>query len=134
MRPTSIHTGSWRKPSTNDHLKFRKSSESSIIGLLLLDAAGREFGSECIDRRAYYRPHACFRHVSRSFRRPGRSVLCRQDSDASLIGITQARLPRPIRDYRERVSVEMSTIALLEDTIDWFGPRYGGRIGRFGRH
>ena len=27
---------------------------------------------------------------------------------ASLIGITQARLPRPIRDYRERVSVEMS--------------------------
>lgn len=42
---------------------------------------------------------------------------------ASLIGITQARLPRPIRDYRERVNVEMSTIALLEDTIDWFGPR-----------
>ena len=53
---------------------------------------------------------------------------------AGLIGITQARLPRPIRDYRERVSVEMSTIALLEDTIDWFGPRYGVRIGRFGRH
>jgi hypothetical protein len=53
---------------------------------------------------------------------------------ASLIGITQARLPRPIRTYRERVSVEMSSIALLEDTIDWFGPRYGARIGRFGRH
>ena len=50
---------------------------------------------------------------------------------ASLIGITQARLPRPIRDYRERVSVEMSTIELLEDTIDWFGPRKGVRIGRF---
>jgi hypothetical protein len=50
---------------------------------------------------------------------------------AGLIGITQARLPRPIRDYRERVSVEMSTIALLEDTIDWLGPRYGVRIGRF---
>jgi hypothetical protein len=32
---------------------------------------------------------------------------------AGLIGITQARLPRPIRGYRERVSVEMSTIALL---------------------
>jgi hypothetical protein len=53
---------------------------------------------------------------------------------ASLIGVTQARLPRPIRTYRERVSVEMSSIALLEDTIDWFGPRYGVRIGRFGRH
>jgi len=50
---------------------------------------------------------------------------------ASLIGITQARLPRPIRTYRERVSVEMSSIAVLEDTIDWLGPRYGGRIGRF---
>jgi hypothetical protein len=37
---------------------------------------------------------------------------------AGLIGITQARLPRPIRDYRERVSVEMSTIALLDDTVD----------------
>jgi len=53
---------------------------------------------------------------------------------ASLIGITQARLPRPIRTYRERVSVEMSSIALLEDTIDWFGPRSGVRIARFGRH
>ena len=53
---------------------------------------------------------------------------------ASLIGITQARLPRPIRAYRERVSVEMTSIALLEDTIDWFGPRYGVRIARFGRH
>ena len=50
---------------------------------------------------------------------------------AGLIGITQARLPRPIRDYRERVSVEMSSIVLLEDTIDWLGPRYGVRIGRF---
>jgi hypothetical protein len=49
---------------------------------------------------------------------------------ASLIGISHARLPRAIRGYRERVSVEMSTIALLEDTIDWLGPRYGVRIGR----
>jgi hypothetical protein len=53
---------------------------------------------------------------------------------ASLIGVTQARLPGPIRTYRERVSVEMSTIALLEDTIDWLGPRHGVQIGRFGRH
>jgi hypothetical protein len=43
---------------------------------------------------------------------------------AGLIGITQARLPRPIRDYRERVSVEMSAIALLDDTVDWLGSRY----------
>jgi hypothetical protein len=27
---------------------------------------------------------------------------------ASLIGITQARLPRPIRGYRDRVDVEIS--------------------------
>jgi hypothetical protein len=51
---------------------------------------------------------------------------------AGLIGITQARLPRPIRDYRERVSVEMSTIALLEDTSigsgrDTAGGRFRGR-------
>lgn len=52
---------------------------------------------------------------------------------AGLIGITQARLPRPIRDYRERVSVEMSTIALLEDTVDWLGARYRTPSGRFGR-
>jgi hypothetical protein len=52
---------------------------------------------------------------------------------ASLIGISQARLPRAIRGYRERVSVEMSAIAFLEDTIDLFGPRYGVRVGRFGR-
>jgi hypothetical protein len=35
---------------------------------------------------------------------------------AGLIGITQARLPRPVRDYRDRVTVEMSAIA-LNDTI-----------------
>jgi hypothetical protein len=37
---------------------------------------------------------------------------------AGLIGITQARLPRAIRDYRERVTVEMSTIMFLDDTVD----------------
>ena len=29
---------------------------------------------------------------------------------ASLIGITQARLPRPIRDYRDRGGVEIAAI------------------------
>jgi hypothetical protein len=52
---------------------------------------------------------------------------------ASLIGISQARLPRAVRGYRERVGVEMSTIAHLEDTMDWLGPRYGVRIGGLGR-
>ena len=32
---------------------------------------------------------------------------------ASLIGITQARLPRPIRGYRDRVDVEVSTCDML---------------------
>jgi hypothetical protein len=50
---------------------------------------------------------------------------------AGLIGITQARLPRPVRDYRERVSVEMSTIALLDDKVDWLGAR--APLGRFRR-
>jgi len=43
---------------------------------------------------------------------------------AALIGITQARLPRPIKDYRDRVSVEMAAIAPLDTTIDWLGARY----------
>jgi hypothetical protein len=42
-----------------------------------------------------------------------------------LIGIAQARLPRAIRDYRDRVSVEMSAIAPLDTTINWLGARYG---------
>ena len=32
---------------------------------------------------------------------------------ASLIGITQARLPRPIRNYRDRVNVEISAYDML---------------------
>jgi hypothetical protein len=32
---------------------------------------------------------------------------------ASLIGITQARLPRPIRNYRDRVTVEISACDVL---------------------
>jgi hypothetical protein len=33
---------------------------------------------------------------------------------AGLIGITQARLPRAIRDYRDRVSVETSQIDVAD--------------------
>jgi hypothetical protein len=36
---------------------------------------------------------------------------------AGLIGVTQARLPRAIRDYRERVSVEMSSVMLLDEKM-----------------
>jgi hypothetical protein len=32
---------------------------------------------------------------------------------ASLIGITQARLPRPIRDYRDRGGVEIAAVDVL---------------------
>jgi hypothetical protein len=49
---------------------------------------------------------------------------------ASLIGITQARLPRPIRDYRERGGAEISAITLLDDNVDWLGDRYGTPFGR----
>ena len=49
---------------------------------------------------------------------------------ASLIGISQARLPRPVRGYHDRVNVETSAIA-LEDTIaDWLGSRIGATFGR----
>ena len=33
---------------------------------------------------------------------------------AALIGITQARLPRPIKDYRDRVIVEIAQIFAVE--------------------
>jgi len=52
---------------------------------------------------------------------------------AGLIGITQARLPRPVRDYRDRVNVEMSAIASLETSVDWLGARYGVPSGRHRR-
>jgi hypothetical protein len=32
---------------------------------------------------------------------------------ASLIGVTQARLPRPIRDYRDRGGVEIAAVDVL---------------------
>jgi len=49
---------------------------------------------------------------------------------AGLIGGSQARLPRPVRDYRDRVSVEMSAIAALDTTVDWLGARHGAPFGR----
>ena len=42
---------------------------------------------------------------------------------AGLIGITQARLPRPIRDYRDRVSVEMSQLDLVDIPASSLGIR-----------
>ena len=49
---------------------------------------------------------------------------------ASLIGITQARLPRPIRNYRDRVDVETSAIALHDTIADWLGSRAAGLGGQ----
>jgi hypothetical protein len=42
---------------------------------------------------------------------------------AGLIGVTQARLPRPVRDYRDRVTVETSAIALNDTIANWLGAR-----------
>jgi hypothetical protein len=47
---------------------------------------------------------------------------------AGLIGITQARLPRPVRDYHDRVLVEMSAIAQHDTIANWLGAR--SSIGR----
>ncbi len=49
---------------------------------------------------------------------------------AGLIGVTQARLPRPVRDYRERVSIEMSAIALHDTIADWVGVRSAAPFGQ----
>jgi hypothetical protein len=49
---------------------------------------------------------------------------------AGLLGIARARLPRPIRDYRDRVRIEMSAIAPIEAFVDWLEASYGGPIGR----
>jgi hypothetical protein len=49
---------------------------------------------------------------------------------AGLIGITQARLPRPVRDYRDRVATEMSAIALHDTMANWLGERLGGLMLR----
>jgi len=49
---------------------------------------------------------------------------------AGLIGATHARLPRAIRDYRDRVSVEISPIAEGDTPGDWLGGRYAGALIR----
>lgn len=49
---------------------------------------------------------------------------------ASLIGISQARLPRPVRGYYDRVTVEESAIALNDTIVDWLGARSGTPFGR----
>jgi hypothetical protein len=46
---------------------------------------------------------------------------------AGLIGFSQARLPRPVRDYRDRVTVEMPALA-LHDTIP-VGSEWAARDG-----
>jgi hypothetical protein len=47
---------------------------------------------------------------------------------ASLIGISQARLPRPVRDYHDRVSAQ-TAIAAHDTIANW----PGSRSGAFGR-
>ena len=49
---------------------------------------------------------------------------------AGLIGISQARLPRPVRGYHDRVSVEELAIALHDTIADWLGARGGAPFGR----
>jgi hypothetical protein len=48
---------------------------------------------------------------------------------AGLIGITQARLPRPIRDYHDRVSVETSAVALHGTIANWPRAHSGALFG-----
>ena len=40
---------------------------------------------------------------------------------AGLIGLAQARLPRPIRDDRNRANVETSAITRFDAIVDWRG-------------
>jgi hypothetical protein len=51
---------------------------------------------------------------------------------AGLIGVTQARLPRPVKDYRERVTIEVSDIALHDTVANWIGAgfAFGGQMLR----
>ena len=49
---------------------------------------------------------------------------------AGLIGITQARLPRAVRGYHERVAVEMSAMALHDTMANWPEARSGEPFGR----
>jgi hypothetical protein len=49
---------------------------------------------------------------------------------AGLIGITQARLPRPVRDDHDLVAVETSATALDNTIANRLGARSGGRFDR----
>ena len=49
---------------------------------------------------------------------------------AGLIGITQARLPRAVRGYHDRVGIEMSTFALHDMMPGGPGTRSGEPFGR----
>lgn len=49
---------------------------------------------------------------------------------AGLIGISQARLPRPVRGYHDRIIVEMSAIAQHDTTNRWLGARSGALFAR----
>jgi len=49
---------------------------------------------------------------------------------ASLIGISQARLPRPVRGYHDRVAVQMSGIAVNDTIASWLGARSDAPFGR----
>jgi hypothetical protein len=50
---------------------------------------------------------------------------------AGLIGITQARLPRPVRDYHDRVTVETPALALHDTIAGWLGARSAAVQCRF---
>lgn len=43
---------------------------------------------------------------------------------AGLIGFSHARLPRPVRDYHDRVAVEMPTVALHDTMANWLAVRF----------
>jgi hypothetical protein len=45
-----------------------------------------------------------------------------------LIGFAQARLPRPVRDYRDRVSVEVSALGAVRAGVGWLGDRYAAPV------
>ena len=49
---------------------------------------------------------------------------------AGLIGITQARLPRPVRGYHDRIAVEMSAITLLDTIAKSLAARPGAHFHR----
>jgi hypothetical protein len=49
---------------------------------------------------------------------------------AGLIGITQARLPRPVRGYHDRIAVEMSAIALHDTIANSLAARPGAHFHR----